>query len=179
MISHLATRTLPLLARGAQGGLLLADAHSGTSGAQYIGNRPCTLGQSRHVTSTLLVGQAGTTAGTRPLSHTAGTMITQFFVLSPRGDTIISKQCACGGNAMCWRVVRVQAHVVLGGEFNAMGVRCNASLWHPHPPTAQRCRHTSDRGDAVRGIAEIFFRKVKFWGAGDAPPVFVRIVLCV
>lgn len=122
VISHLATRTLPLLARGAQGGLLLADAHSGTSGAQYIGKRPRTLGQSRHVTSTLLVGQAGTTAGTRPLSHTAGTMITQFFVLSPRGDTIISKQCACGGNAMCWRVVRVQAHVVLGGEFNAMGV---------------------------------------------------------
>lgn len=47
-------------------------------------------------------------------------MITQFFVLSPRGDTIISKQY---------------------------------------------------RGDAVRGIAEIFFRKVKFW-KGDSPPIF-------
>lgn len=48
-------------------------------------------------------------------------MITQFFVLSPRGDAIISKQY---------------------------------------------------RGDAVAGIAEIFFRKVKFWEGGDAPPVF-------
>lgn len=47
-------------------------------------------------------------------------MISQFYVLSPRGDTIINR------------------------DF---------------------------RGDIVKGTAEIFFRKVKFW-SGDAPPVF-------
>lgn len=48
--------------------------------------------------------------------------ISQFYVLSPRGDTIISKQY---------------------------------------------------RGDVVRGTAEMFFRKMKFWSAGQAPPVFI------
>lgn len=48
-------------------------------------------------------------------------MISQFFILSPRGDTIITKDY---------------------------------------------------RGDAVVGIADIFFRRVKFWEQGDAPPVF-------
>ena len=32
----------------------------------------------------------------------------------------------------------------------------------------------ADRGDIVRGIAEIFFRKLKTWKADDAPPFFVR-----
>ena len=48
--------------------------------------------------------------------------ISQFYVLSPRGDTIISKQY---------------------------------------------------RGDIVRGTAEMFFRKMKFWATGQAPPVFL------
>ena len=47
--------------------------------------------------------------------------ISQFFILSPRGDTIISK------------------------DF---------------------------RGDSPSSAAEDFFRKVKFWEQGDAPPVF-------
>jgi hypothetical protein len=47
--------------------------------------------------------------------------LSQFFILSPRGDTIISK------------------------DF---------------------------RGDSPAGAAEDFFRKVKFWEHGDAPPVF-------
>jgi AP-4 complex subunit mu-1 len=47
-------------------------------------------------------------------------MISQFYILSPRGDTIITR------------------------DF---------------------------RGDIVKGTAEIFFRKVKFW-KGDAPPIF-------
>lgn len=48
--------------------------------------------------------------------------ISHFFILSPRGDTIISK------------------------DF---------------------------RGDAPTDSTEVFFRKVKFWDKGDAPPVFV------
>eukprot|EP01038_Epipyxis_sp_PR26KG_P008755 gene8755-11829_t len=48
-------------------------------------------------------------------------MIGQFFILSPRGDTIINK------------------------DF---------------------------RGDALPNMHETFFRKVKFWDKGDAPPVF-------
>jgi AP-4 complex subunit mu-1 len=47
-------------------------------------------------------------------------MISQFYILSPRGDTIITR------------------------DF---------------------------RGDIAKGMAEIFFRKVKFW-VGDAPPIF-------
>jgi AP-4 complex subunit mu-1 len=48
--------------------------------------------------------------------------ISQFYVLSPRGDTIISKQY---------------------------------------------------RGDIVRGTADMFFRKMKFWKKGKAPPIFL------
>lgn len=36
----------------------------------------------------------------------------------------------------------------------------------------------ADRGEAQKGSAETFFRKVKFWKEdveGDAPPVFVGI----
>jgi len=36
----------------------------------------------------------------------------------------------------------------------------------------------ADRGEAQKGSAETFFRKVKFWkedAEGDAPPVFVGI----
>jgi len=51
---------------------------------------------------------------------TCGAMISQFYILSLRGDTIITR------------------------DF---------------------------RGDVVKGTAEIFFRKVKFW-QGDAPPIF-------
>ena len=47
--------------------------------------------------------------------------ISQFFILSPRGDVIISKDY---------------------------------------------------RGDSPAGLHETFFRKVKFWDRGDAPPVF-------
>lgn len=47
-------------------------------------------------------------------------MISQFYILSPRGDTIINR------------------------DF---------------------------RGDIVKGTAEIFYRKIKFW-PGDAPPIF-------
>jgi AP-4 complex subunit mu-1 len=47
--------------------------------------------------------------------------ISQFYILSARGDTIINKDY---------------------------------------------------RGDIPQGSAEIFFRKMKFWGKGDAPPVF-------
>lgn len=47
-------------------------------------------------------------------------MISQFYILPPRGDTIINR------------------------DF---------------------------RGDIVKGTAEIFYRKIKFW-SGDAPPVF-------
>lgn len=49
--------------------------------------------------------------------------ISQFYILSPRGDTIISRDY---------------------------------------------------RGDVARGTPEIFFRKVKFWEHGDAPPVFLN-----
>lgn len=29
------------------------------------------------------------------------------------------------------------------------------------------------RGDIVKGTAEIFFRKAKFWNGGEPPPIFV------
>ena len=38
----------------------------------------------------------------------------------------------------------------------------------------------ADRGEVQKETAEIFFRKVKFWnddGQGEAPPVFVGIIL--
>ncbi len=53
-------------------------------------------------------------------------MISQFFILAPRGDTIVAKDY---------------------------------------------------RGDVVRGTADIFFRKLKTW-AKDAPPIFVRRLVC-
>lgn len=49
-------------------------------------------------------------------------ILSQFFILSPRGDTII---------------------------------------------------HKDFRGDAIPDLHEKFFRKVKFWENGEAPPVFL------
>lgn len=100
------------------------------------------------------------------------TMITQFFVLSPRGDTIISKQCTSQHSAaymLCMRLRRVPTRVALCRVLHTRSF----TLWVRVCVCSHRLLCVPDRGDAVRGIAEIFFRKVKFW-KGDAPPVFVR-----
>lgn len=79
---------------------------------------------SRSVLDSFRWGAAGCVPGLiAELSETVliPAMIGQFFILSPRGDTIINK------------------------DF---------------------------RGDGVPGMQELFFRQVKFWEKGDAPPVF-------
>ncbi|KAB1221908.1 AP-4 complex subunit mu [Morella rubra] len=72
-------------------------------------------------------------------------MISQFFVLSQRGDNIVFRDFTELAN-YCMDEVDVGMGLVV-----------------------------SDRGEVQKGSAEIFFRKVKFWkedGDGDAPPVF-------
>lgn len=71
----------------------------------------------------------------------------QFFVMSPRGDTIISRDCTSSDAAP--RPPR----------------RRPAARAHRHRPAV--------RGDCPRGTSEVFFRRHKFW-KGDAPPIFVR-----
>lgn len=91
--------------------------------------------------------------------------LSSFFILSPRGDTIIIKVCthACTDRlclSMCtWGSGR-QSQSTHANQTNPPS--------HTHLP-----QKTKDfRGDALPNAAEILFRKVKFWEKGDAPPVF-------
>ena len=75
--------------------------------------------------------------------------ISQFFVISPRGDTIIRQECE-----LAQQREHLVDHAIVFG------------IW-------PCCLFFPDRGDIARDSAETFFRKVKFW-KGDAPPAFVN-----
>jgi hypothetical protein len=87
--------------------------------------------------------------------------LSSFFILSPRGDTIISRVSDCGA----YRGGRGQKQRPASNS-NTSDSQPMLWLWH-------RIYHQQDfRGDSLPNAAEILFRKVKFWEKGDAPPVF-------
>lgn len=71
-------------------------------------------------------------------------MISQFFILSPRGDTVITRDYLGNVPKVCCQVWWYDT------------VLCSPNLV------------------SIQGSSEVFYRKVKFWdGDGqDAPPVF-------
>ena len=92
--------------------------------------------------------------------------ISQFFALSGRGDTILSKE------------FRGDVRLLLAPRPCCAPHCCPPTLTLPSPPTRAEttrapppiCRPFT-RAQVPKGTNETFFRKVKLW-KGEAPPVF-------
>ena len=76
-------------------------------------------------------------------------MISQFFILSPRGDTVITRDYL--------------------GNVPKVLQALERKVWSQHAAALLASAKTR-----VQGSSEVFYRKVRFWdGEGqDAPPVF-------
>ncbi|WZY85562.1 hypothetical protein YC2023_031946 [Brassica napus] len=84
-------------------------------------------------------------------------MISQFFVLSQRGDNIVFRDC----NLI--DLFDLPAFLMINFE--------DVDRFH---------FATTDRAEVPKGSTETFFRKVKFWkedGNAEAPPIFVGIIV--
>ena len=100
-------------------------------------------------------------------------MISQFFVLSPRGDVILRRDYL--GNVP---KVRGAAGAPAGAARSSCGACRAAHDRGPAPPRS--CRPHRPRGAlpypclCTQASTEIFFRNAKFYKEGDeAPPVFL------
>jgi len=87
--------------------------------------------------------------------------LSSFFILSPRGDTIIIKVGV--------RFVRIPPRPPTKKDQHPVD-RTHSSIHNPISSTPAAAQDF--RGDSLPNAAEILFRKVKFWEKGDAPPVF-------
>lgn len=76
-------------------------------------------------------------------------MLSQFFVLSPRGDTIINKQ----------------------SELKHR-IHCFAFVLQDISRSFARLANVAVRSDVSKGSSEDFYHAVKFWKGGEPPPVF-------
>jgi len=114
--------------------------------------------------------------------------ISQFTVLSPRGDSIISKEVSTpAGEAAAGGRKRPPAESARANALFSTDLACSLTppassssssssspLFTPRSPdprTPSPPDPAQFRGDVPKGVAEIFFRAVKFW-KGDPPPVF-------
>ncbi|CAL9093167.1 unnamed protein product [Musa acuminata var. zebrina] len=131
-------------------------------------------------------------------------MISQFFVLSQRGDNIVFRDCNISllfssslrfGVRGRWRRT-ASAHKASAGSDP--GTRVAHGWMGPVISGVELSSQVRDvtltgtclrfgtvaavyRGEVPKGSAEIFFRKVKFWKEDEeeeAPPVFVGICIC-
>ncbi len=83
-------------------------------------------------------------------------MISQFFILSPRGDTIILRDYLKNTPKARWML------------------RAAIALNAADPVTGCDERNQACEMHRTQDSTEIFFRNVRFWsGGGDAPPVFL------
>lgn len=97
-------------------------------------------------------------------------MISQFLILSPRGDPLILRDYL--GNIPKVRG-RADAREGVACSMRTQPASQPGEQWYQHPPVGP-C-HAALAGANAQGSAEVFFRKVKFWdgeGGRDAPPVF-------
>lgn len=101
-------------------------------------------------------------------------MLSQFFILSPRGDTIVFRDCIQHTHTLTI-LDSVKAHLVVvrlsGHNHPACG--CSDSRW-------SALTECEDRGEGAKGVTEIFFKLIKTWkdSKGTYPPPFlVRVSL--
>ncbi|KAG6478326.1 hypothetical protein ZIOFF_061762 [Zingiber officinale] len=121
-------------------------------------------------------------------------MISQFFVLSQRGDNIVFRDCKfsffCSfifDSRFTYNILAKQKQgldLYIALPFGGYGVDCGAEFAFQSYSILSTVvvlyisTELIDRGEVPKGSAEIFFRKVKFWKEDEeeeAPPVFVGL----